>query len=130
MWRRMWKKGWSWRAGQDTLERENEKKLICDLVVAMRIRVLLSARPRDEQEEADEYSRDSTQCGQVSTIRGVGAGVCGAFAQSQQRTVAQASAEDREPTAATDPQAPVGAGDSIGVAGEPGGSAMGDKDGG
>jgi hypothetical protein len=35
----MWKKGWSWRAGLGTLERENEKKLICGLVVAMRIRV-------------------------------------------------------------------------------------------
>ncbi len=44
----MWKKGWSWRAGQGRLEREEglfpticllEKKLICGLVIGMRIRV-------------------------------------------------------------------------------------------
>lgn len=46
-------------------------------------RVLLSVRPRDEQEEADEHNRDTTQRGALSAIGGVGAGVCGPLAQSQ-----------------------------------------------
>jgi hypothetical protein len=133
----MWKKGWRWRAGLGTLERENEKKLICGLVVAISsVCCVLSVRPRDEQEEADEYDRDSTKRGTVSTIGRVGAGVCGPLCESQQRTVAQATAEDRESTPAVDPQAPVGAGrsgdvgDSASGDGEPGGGALGYEDGG
>ena len=116
-----------------------ERKHIRDLVVAMRIRVLLLVRPRDEQEEADESSRDTTQRGTVSTTGGVGAGVCGAFAQSQQRAVAEASAEDRESPPSVDRpsgRTPVGAGgsgdagDGATVAGEPGSGGVGIEDGG
>src|SRR5690242_7604222 len=98
---------------------------------------MLLVRPRDEQEETDESSRDTTQRGALSAIGGVSAGVCGALAQSQQSTVPQAATEDRESPPSVDSpsgRTAVGAsgsgdaGDGPGVAGGPGGGALGDED--
>jgi hypothetical protein len=97
---------------------------------------MLLVRPRDEQEEADEHNRDTTQRGALSAIGGVSAGGCFALAPSQQRTVEQAAAEDKESPPAVGSQAPIGvgrsgnAGDGAAGVDSAGGGAVGHEDGG